>query len=134
MSWSPSPNSRHRSAAQGFSVRKESGPASTTQPSICSVRITPPKCWLDSYSTNSSSPPADLFCSAKAAESPAAPPPMTAILFLLFASAGAMLAGNRDGVSRLDNFRQGGNQQRGIVYRFSACKQHALRRRELLEP
>ena len=30
-------------AAQGFSVMKESGPASTTQPSMYSVRSTPPR-------------------------------------------------------------------------------------------
>src|SRR3989442_15508473 len=41
ISWSSSPTSRQRSAAQGFSVRKESGPASTTHPSTNSVEITP---------------------------------------------------------------------------------------------
>ena len=41
-------SSRHRSDAHGFSVRNESGPASTRQPSTCSVRKTPPKRGLDS--------------------------------------------------------------------------------------
>src|SRR5438094_5292801 len=49
ISWSSSPSSRQRSAAQGFSVRKESGPASTTHPSTYSVEITPPRHELDSY-------------------------------------------------------------------------------------
>src|SRR5438132_13143794 len=48
ISWLPSPSSRQRSAAQGFSVRNESGPASTTHPSTRSVEITPPRRELDS--------------------------------------------------------------------------------------
>src|ERR1035441_3174962 len=58
MSWSPNPIFSQSSAAQGFSVRNESGPASTRQPSTRSVTSTPPRRGLDSNRTYSMGGPA----------------------------------------------------------------------------
>src|ERR1035441_5082133 len=86
MSWSPNPIFSQRSAAQGFSVRNESGPASTRQPSTRSVTSTPPRRGLDSNKTYSTSVPDWRFSSiVNAAERPEIPPPMMAMRFMVSA-------------------------------------------------
>src|SRR4029079_15674254 len=83
------PSRRQRSAAHGFSVRKESGPASTRQPPTCSVARTPPKRGPDSYTAYSSdSPSRRRSSSAHAAASPEIPPPTMAMRFIGFQSRG----------------------------------------------
>ena len=76
----PSPSSRHSSAAAGFSLKKESGPRSTTTPSTTSELKLPPKRERDSNSVYSTGAPAWRACSSsKAAASPAIPPPIIAV-------------------------------------------------------
>src|SRR4029077_598036 len=82
MSWSPNPILQQRSAAQGLSVRNESGPASIRQPSTRSVTSTPPRRGLDSNKTYWTGVPDWRFFSiVYAAERPETPPPTMAMRF-----------------------------------------------------
>src|SRR6266404_5705826 len=86
MSWSLNPILLQRSAPQGFSVRKESGPASTRQPSTRSVASTPPRRGLDSNKTYCTGVPDWRFFSiVYAAERPEIPPPTMAMRFIVLA-------------------------------------------------
>src|SRR6266700_3810401 len=129
MSWSPKPSSRQRSAAQAFSVKKESGPASIKQSSARSVRTTPPKLGPDSSNTYSSCAPCFLRCSSlKAADSPEIPPPMIATLFMRDLS---HLPGGAQ--ARIGNRFQCGSQKRGIVERFCSPQVYSFTFCELFE-
>src|SRR5438034_1523648 len=129
MSWSPRPSSRQRSAAQTFSVKKESGPASIKQSSTRSVRTTPPKLGPDSSNTYSNCAPCLLRCSnLKAADRPEIPPPMMAILFM--PGLVCLACGAQAGIG---NRFQCGNQKRRIVQRFCPPKLHAFTFCELFE-
>ncbi len=71
----PRPISSHNRIAEGFSARRESGPASSVNPSTCSVRIRPPGLCDFSSSRNGTSRRA----SSNAAARPVMPPPMMRI-------------------------------------------------------
>ena len=71
---SPSPSSRQRSMAAGFWTRSASGPASIVNPSIRSVRMTPPRRGAASNSRKVTR----RRCSSYAVARPAMPPPTTA--------------------------------------------------------
>ena len=60
----PMPSSRHNCAAAGFSVKKESGPRSTTAPSTISEDKDPPSRSRDSKSVYSTCAPALRACSS----------------------------------------------------------------------
>src|SRR5579884_1958474 len=73
-----SPISMASSRAQGFSATQESGPHSTTNPSRRTVSMIPPRRCVASYSTNS----LPVRASSYAAERPAIPPPIIAVLMM----------------------------------------------------
>src|SRR6478672_4155345 len=96
--------------------------------SMRSVRITPPKCWPASNTTYSTEAPADFcFWSEYAAESPAVPPPMTAILFV-------MSVGGWNNCAGLDDLCQRRGEQRRVVQRPRAPQAHSLRFCKFFEP
>src|SRR5262245_34538196 len=79
------PSSRHSATAAGFWTSIESGPPSTTQPSMRSEVMTPPVREADS-STRTETP---RCCSSYAAARPEMPPPTIATSTAIMESAGA---------------------------------------------
>src|SRR5437868_11933658 len=121
------PSSRHSSAAHSFSVRNESGPASTRQPSTNSERITPPKRLLDSNRTYSTTELRN-FSKANAAESPDIPPPTIATLFM---RRSPRLQRRSQSCSR--EFCQCRDQKRRIIQRLRTPQPHIFFFSELPE-
>src|ERR1041385_8234409 len=122
------PSRSHSASAQGFAEMSESGPASTTKPSTCSVAMAPPTRSRASKRRISSAEFLSCAISVRrcAAARPAMPPPMTAIRLMRASPIGSAgsIAGRQELL--LDHIGDHADEQRMIVGRDRAVKLDAV--------